>query len=294
MYQELLPCHATELTQVEKGSLYGYSLATSPSRFAIGVPGEAIGTVPRAGAFDVYTHNAATTTPTVFGGASEETSGVSGDPETGDLMGFSLAMVDYRPTATSTATVVAVSAPGEDGAADADGGWVFEFDAGGTLTQRLTIDQGEDGVPGTRENGDLFGSGLAAVNRAPGAVTSWEKLLLAVGSPGEDDTSLTPLVDRGWVQAFSLIGMPGDHAMDTTSELDDAGAQWRPDMQLGMWIHATAGHLVVADPLAESPAVYAIPWENLLSDAEQPVQVFRPADFGAAVTDAGSFGSSLT
>lgn len=278
----------------EPGDLFGYSLAAAPSRFAIGIPGEAIGTAARAGGFIAFNHNGATATPASLGGGGDQGSaGISGDPEVGDLMGYAVAMVDYRPTSTTTATMLLVSAPGENGNADADGGWVFEFDSTGTISEKITFDQGESGVGGLRENGDLFGAGLSAVNRAPGAVTTWDKLLLAIGSPGEDDTSSNPLTDRGWVQALSLIGPPGDHYMDTVPELQDAGAKWRPEMQLGMWIRATPTALVIADALGEHPVVYVLPWANLTSDADEPVQVLTPADFGVAEADVGTFGSSL-
>lgn len=278
----------------ETGDLFGYSVAASPTRLAIGIPGEAIGTVVRAGAFTVFDHNGATATPTAAAGdGNQDSSVISGSAEVGDLMGYSVDIVDYRPTSTTTGTLLVVSAPGENGNADTDGGWVFKFDASGTITETVTVDQGEAGVGGLREDGDLFGTGLSAVNRDPGGVTTWDELLLGIGSPGEDETDSTQLIDRGWVQAISLIGAPGDHYMDTVPDLQDAGAKWRPEMQLGMWIRATPGSLVISDALAEHPAVYAIPWANLTADADEAVRVYTPAYFGADEFYAGSFGASL-
>jgi hypothetical protein len=278
----------------ETGDLFGYSVASSPTRLAIGIPGEAIGTVARAGAFIVFDHNGATATPTVAAGDGDQNSSViSGTAEVGDLMGYSVDIVDYRPTSTTTGTLLVVSAPGENGNEDTDGGWVFKFDATGTITETVTVDQGESGVGGLREDGDLFGTGLTAVNRDPGGVTAWDELLLGIGSPGEDETDSTALVDRGWVQAISLIGAPGDHYMDTVPDLQDAGAKWRPEMQLGMWIEAAPNALVISDALAEHPAVYAIPWANLTADADEAVRVYTPAYFGADEFNAGSFGASL-
>lgn len=282
----------------ETGDQFGYSVASSPTRFAIGTPGESVGTSMRAGGVQAFNHNGATAMPVEFGSGSQGSEIVSGDTETGDLMGYALAMVDYKATSTSaTATMLAVSAPGEDWGSGSetvdDGGWVFEFDANGTVTERLAFDQDTTGVAGAREEGDLFGAALSAVNRAPDQVLAWDDLLLAVGSPGEDVGTVRPFTDRGWVQGFSLSGAPGDHGFDPTNELDDAGADWRAQMQLGSFIYATVDHLVIADPLAESPAVYAVPWNDLLAGAEDPVRVYRPADWGVAIDTVGSFGSSM-
>jgi hypothetical protein len=245
-----------------------------------------------------FNHNGATAMPVEFGAASQNSAAISGGAETGDLMGYALAMVDYKMSSTSsTATLLAVSAPGEDGVSngqtDTDGGWVFELDTNGTVTERLAFDQDTTGVAGARESGDLFGAALSAVNRAPDQVLAWDDLLLAVGSPGEDVGTVRPFADRGWVQGFSLAGAPGDHGFDPTNELDDAGADWRAQMQLGSFIYTTVDYLVVADPLAESPAVYAVPWNNMLAGAGDPVKTYRPSDWGVAADSVGSFGSSM-
>jgi hypothetical protein len=278
---------------VEAGDLFGYAVAGTETRLAIGSPGESGGTALRAGFVQVFTQNGATAVPPQLGSADQGSDLISGSAETGDLMGYSLDMVDYRPTSTTTATVLAVSAPGEDGTTDVDGGWVFELDAAGAVTERLAFDQDTSGVAGAFEPGDLFGASLSAVNRTPGAVVTWDDVLLAVGSPGEDVGTVRPYTDRGWVQGFSLIGAPGDHGFDPTAELNDAGADWRSDMQLGTWIYTTVDHLLIADPLAESPAVYAVPWNDLVSDGEDPVRVYRPSDWGVSEATVGSFGSSM-
>lgn len=282
----------------ETGDLFGYSVASSPTRFAIGSPGESVGTEVRVGGVQAFNHNGATAVPVEFGSANQNSAIISGGAETGDIMGYALAMVDYKVTSTSsTATMLVVSAPGEDGISDGqrdtDGGWVFELDANGTVTERLAFDQDSAGVAGARESGDLFGAALAAVNRAPDQVLAWDDLLLAVGSPGEDVGSVRPYADRGWVQGFSLAGAPGDHGFDATSELDDAGADWRAQMRLGTFLHATVDHLIIADPLADSPTVYAIPWNNLLSGTEEPVETYQPSDWGLDAASVGSFGSSM-
>lgn len=279
---------------VESGDLYGYSVASSPSGFVIGGPGEAIGTLQQAGTVHVFAHNGAASVPPVIGGVDQDSPGISGVSEAGDLFGYSVGMVDYKPTASTVSTLVTVGSPTEDtGAGDLDTGWVFELTANGSVVEKATLSQGSPGVDGAVESDDLFGSTLSLVNRNPGAVSSWEDLLLAVGAPGEDAVGLQPMEDRGGVQVFSMIGEFGDHDVFATSVLTDAGAQWRSDMHLGTWMLATADHLFVSDPFADTPVVFGLPWENLYAEAEDPVLVYTPADFGIDKDDVGSFGTSL-
>ncbi|MCH7232151.1 VCBS repeat-containing protein [Glycomyces sp. L485] len=294
------PTHAVNIHQdstgvpgvAETGDLYGFALSSSPTSFTVAAPGEAIGDLKNAGMVQAFVHNAAESIPSLLGGIHQDTEGISGAAESGDLFGYAVAMVDYTaPGGSGTSTLIAVSTPGEDGGSQDQGG-VYEIAADGSLTEKAAFNQGTASVEGAREDGDLFGTALALVNRSPGSAVSWEDLLLAVGAPGEDLES-SGLADRGWVQVFSMIGEPGDHDVSASSALEDGGVKWRSGMQLGISIHATAGYLYIADPWSTMPAVYGIPWNNLVAGAEATVQVYTPEDFGVSAAASGSFGMSF-
>jgi hypothetical protein len=87
--------------------------------------------------------------------------GLVGVAEEGDFVGAALASGDYN---NDTFADLAVGVPFEDVGSVLDAGAVDTLNgAAGSLTptggQRLT--QGSDGVPGTPEEGDTFGSSLA-------------------------------------------------------------------------------------------------------------------------------------
>ncbi|GAB3998724.1 hypothetical protein GCM10029992_25350 [Glycomyces albus] len=279
---------------LESGDLYGYAVAASPSGFAVGGPGEAVGDEGYAGTVAVFAHNDATAIPSLVGGADQETDGVSGIAEAGDAMGYAIAMVDYLPEgASAPSMVVSVASAGEDGSdGTEDSGYVLEFDADGNLTQRRTLHQDTDDVGDVREAGDGFGSALVAVNRSPGQQASWDDLLLAVGSPGEDDEG-QGFADRGAVQLFSILDAAGAHDVDAAPELDRAGIEWQAGMRLGSSLLASQDHLNIADPWSDSPAVYAVPWDNIVADGTDPVMVYTPTDFGLTDAEVASFGAAL-
>ncbi|GAB3239330.1 hypothetical protein GCM10027447_39010 [Glycomyces halotolerans] len=286
---------------VEAGDLYGYSLAASPSGFTVGAPGEAIGPLEYAGTVHTFDHNSASTVPSVIGGVDQDSPGISGVAEEGDMLGHAVAMVDYLPVLSSPfnpSTLVVASSPGEDGVvsdpnAGVDQGSVYVFEAEDSLTQRTVFSQGSTGVAGSREDGDFFGGALAVVNRTPDRQgVSWDDLLLAVGAPGED-TDDEALMGRGLVQGFSMVGEPGDHDFAVDGALEGAGITSESGARLGTSVHATADYLYIADAWSSSPGVYGIPWDNIVADGADLVVVYKPADFGLSDADVASFGAAL-
>jgi hypothetical protein len=114
--------------------------------------------------------------------------------------------------------------------------------------------------------------------------------MLAVGVPGED---ITDHPDRGLVQAFSMIGAPGDHDTTAIGQLPSRGQVDEAGTALGSSLHATTEYLWIADPHSASPAVYGIPWGNLTAGGTAMVLKYTPATFGLTAADTVSFGASL-
>ncbi|MFC4337607.1 hypothetical protein [Salininema proteolyticum] len=286
--------HDNVVGGAEVNDMYGYSLAASARGFVIGAPGEAIGPSEYAGVAHVFKHPADLSVGTVWGDLQQDTPGISGVAEAGDMMGFSVDMVDYKTSSGDFSSIVVVGNPGEDGGYKDQGG-VYEFTADGSIVEKENFGQGSSGIPGAREDGDLFGAGLAAINRKPGSVPAWSDLLLAVGVPGEDVTSDDGAehVDRGWVQTVSLLTSPDDHISSIDKSLVESDAMtWHSGSRIGDVLHATATHLFFTDFSDAAPAVYGIPWDNLYAGETETVIVYKPGEDGIPA-DSVNFGAAL-
>ncbi len=159
----------------------------------IGVPGESIGDLEKAGGFHYISGTAQTMAfvhqNTDVGGA------VFGNAEQDDRFGSTLA---------ATPTHFAVGSPGESLSARSFAGGVGFFNH--TLTSNFpkplgALGQDQEVIFGAAEVGDQFGAALAMVPYRASGATSTTESLLAVGVPGED---LSTTVDAGAVQVFKL------------------------------------------------------------------------------------------
>ncbi|WDV51098.1 S1 family peptidase [Streptomyces coeruleorubidus] len=266
---------------MEAGDKFGSTIAGSPQHLVVGAPGEAIGTLAAAGGVSLFSHTLnADKLPTGVTGLDQDLDTVEGGAEADDRFGGSLALVQYRAgaSANGTESILAVGSPGEDGSQAANAGRVDTFRLTATgFTQISGIYQGASGVPGATEAGDAFGQSLSAVNTAPGAVSTAQNTLLAVGVPGEDSTGAT---DGGTVYTFSLTNgafistvYPGKFGIP--GALGNA-------QKVGTALHATGSELYLGLP--NGPVSYgsahAVPWANVLGGATQPVTTFQPGTGG--------------
>ncbi|MGW2819530.1 trypsin-like serine protease [Streptomyces sp. NPDC001443] len=165
----------------ETGDNMGYSLAAGTTAagepwLVIGVPGESIGTVAKAG--EIF-YLRGTTNVAVH----QEKTDVPGTAEANDRFGTSVA---------GDANHIAVGIPNEViGTLAASGGLaVFDhkLNAGGIPTPLAGIDQDTDGISGAAEAGDQFGSSLSMTEYRPAGAAAATDSILAVGSPGESLT----------------------------------------------------------------------------------------------------------
>lgn len=160
----------------EAGDQFGRSVDTVQvgitTRLAVGVPGEDVGAAVNAGSAQLFSSNGATLTPGP--GITQDTPGVSGGAETGDLFGDRV--VFAAPGLGDSATRLAVSIPYEDGAADNVGAvQVFPVT---NLSAEASYSQATPGVPGAVEAGDRFG-------RTLGVVAGAAERILIVGVPDD-------------------------------------------------------------------------------------------------------------
>lgn len=170
----------------EAGDQLGRSLDTvrvgSTTHLVAGVPGEDVGSKSNAGMVQLFRSPKGTgVTPST--GLTQDSPGVSGAAEGGDLFGDDVALVPPGP-GNSTARL-AVSAPAEDGSAvDSGGAWVFPIN---DLDGETVYTQGSPGMPGDVDAGDRFGSSLAAVRGV-------SETALLIGVPADVDLA-TGMVD---------------------------------------------------------------------------------------------------
>ncbi|MFE3852483.1 trypsin-like serine protease [Streptomyces griseorubiginosus] len=162
----------------ESGDRLGHALAAGNTAagepfVVMGVPGEALGSIAKAGSA-IYLHG--TTNIAV----NQEATGVTGAAEANDEFGTSVA---------ADSNHIAIGAPGDAIGSDADAGNLAVFshtlNSENRPTPRFGLDQDLDTVSGGAEAGDLFGQSLALVPYRPSGAAAATESILAVGAPGE-------------------------------------------------------------------------------------------------------------
>ncbi|GAB3998733.1 hypothetical protein GCM10029992_25380 [Glycomyces albus] len=58
-------------------------------------------------------------------------------------------------------------------------------------------------------------------------------------------------------------------------------------------MHTTTTHLFVTVAGRTDPAVYGVPWDNIVAGGTNPVLAYTPADFGLTDAQTASFGAAL-
>lgn len=162
----------------ESGDKFGRTLDTvrvgSLSRLAIGVPGEDIGRKSNAGMVHLFEGDGESLSHRA--GLTQDTAGVSGTAEAGDLFGDDVTFAEPGPGNSRTRLVV--GAASEDGSQSNTGAvWIFPLD---NLTAETTYTQASPGMPGAVDAGDRFGATLAVVHGVG-------EVVLLIGVPDDVD-----------------------------------------------------------------------------------------------------------
>ncbi|MFG3511519.1 MULTISPECIES: FG-GAP repeat domain-containing protein [Streptomyces] len=277
----------------EQDDRFGTTLAATPTHFAVGAPGEALGTVAFAGGVGLFSHALTTNSPKPVNGLGQDQDVIGGAPEVDDQFGAALAMVPYRASgATSTTeSLLAVGVPGEDLSTTVDAGavQVFKLAANGTFAETAWIDQNSADVDQESEAGDFFGKRLAAVNTSPNTTATATTTRLAIGVPGEESSE--EHAEKGGVQIVPLVGAPGasDQWIDPGYGVPGIPA---PRQLAGLSLAATPSLLYVGMPYgpAEARGVHGFPW-NVASGAA-PTVTIKPGEGGLPATGV-AFGTTV-
>lgn len=189
----------------ETGDRMGQALAagttTSGEPFlVIGAPGEAIGSVPKAGIAFYVRDSTSIGITTANVGITQDSTGVPGSVEANDGFAGSIA---------ADANHIAIGASGEAIGTDTNAGNVAVFshklNSEGRPTPLFGLDQDLDTVSGGSEAGDQFGKSLAMVPYRPSGASAATDSILAVGAPGEDlDIDGVSKADTGNVLTFRV------------------------------------------------------------------------------------------
>ncbi len=175
---------------------FGASLAignfggSSHGDLAIGVPGESTAPVSHSGVVQVLPGSASGPTATGSQYWSQSASGVASSPESGDVLGASIAAGDVDGDGRAD---LAVGAPGENGGAGAVH-VLLSSAAGLASTGSKYFAQDSAGVSDTDEEGDHFGAALAIAQFGGSSHAD-----LAIGAPHEDAGAVT---DSGLVHVL--------------------------------------------------------------------------------------------
>ncbi|MEU2496495.1 trypsin-like serine protease [Streptomyces sp. NPDC007883] len=181
----------------ENGDRMGHAVAAGRTAagepyLVIGVPGEALGSVAKAGSA-FYVRGATNVA------VHQDKPDVPGNAEANDRFGTSVA---------GNAHHIAIGNPDEAIGTLADSGGVAVFKHGGAdgvPTPLFGLDQDLDTVSGAAEAGDEFGASLSLVEYRPSGAATATDSFLAVGSPGEAlDVDGAEKTDAGRVVTFRI------------------------------------------------------------------------------------------
>lgn len=164
---------------------------------AVGVPGEDLPGAVDAGAVHLFEGSVFGLDPTASSMVHQDVAGARGAAHAADAFGTAVALGDFTGDLHDD---LAVGAPGEtvSGAAGAGVAHVFDGSADGlTFGSDQVISQAQKRIPNRSEDGDAFGSVLAAVD-----IDGNGRRDLIVGVPGEDlrrieDVGLVVIVPGG-------------------------------------------------------------------------------------------------
>ncbi|MEU0958299.1 DNRLRE domain-containing protein [Micromonospora aurantiaca (nom. illeg.)] len=272
----------------------GYAVAASTHHWAVGSPGEAIGTEAFAGAVNVFSHTLSNGLPTLAAGLEQNVANVSNDAEANDNFGKSISIAPYRPVgapAGQADSLVVVGVPGEDLVVAAtntpapDAGLVHRFHvtAANTFTELPAITYAS-------EDGDYLGEKVVVVNTAPGSEGTNATMFVAIGVPGED--AGTSVADSGRVRVFPALANP--IGTPTTLHRESGGMPGTAGAQelVGTSLSATSQRLYVGTPYG-ADAVYGFTWSDLSAGNTVPSVTWQPGQ-GGLPTGHSAFGAAIS
>ncbi len=176
----------------QKKDAFGRALAAGDfdgdgfADLAIGTPHDSTASVGDVGAVNVIYGSVAGLSSSGNQGWTQDSSGIKGTAENGDLFGRGLAAADFDGDGFAD---LAAGVPGDNPGSKNDAGGVnviYGTASGLDATGNQGWTQDSSGIPGTAQAGDDFGLAVAAADFGNGSQAD-----LAAGVPGEDPSGAT-------------------------------------------------------------------------------------------------------
>lgn len=287
---------------VEDGDQFGAALAGTNRYFAVGEPGETIGTdAVAAGGVAVFNHTLSAGMPTPLLGVDQAAVGepLTGVAESGDRFGAALSMTGYRPSSQTynSDALLAIGTPGESiGTVPGAGGvTVLRIEPSGKYTEIKAFDAGTANVEGDPAAGDFFGQRVAITNTDTSVVTTTSTVRLAVGVPGRDVDGVR---DAGAIHVFN----PLDADIGTADKILKRGSGVLPGAPnardfTGVALRSGTSVLYVGIPYSKDSAttkgvLYTMPWTDIDGTTQVGTKTFQPgvgglSDIGTAFATVG-------
>ncbi|MDG4797820.1 DNRLRE domain-containing protein [Micromonospora sp. WMMD1082] len=271
----------------------GFAVAASTHHWAVGSPGEAIGTEAFAGAVNVFNHTLTNGLPTLAATLDQNVANVSNVAEADDNFGKSIAIAPFRPVgapAGQADSLVVVGVPGEDITVAAtntpapDAGLVHRFHvtAANTFTELPAITFAS-------EDGDYLGEKVVVVNTAPASEGTNSTMFIAIGVPGEDAGTTT--ADSGRVRIFPALANPIGTPITLERRSGAMPGSAIGQELVGTSLAATAQRLHVGTPYG-TDAVYGFRWTDLVAGNTAPSSTWQPGQ-GGLPTGHSAFGAAI-
>ncbi|WP_243706279.1 hypothetical protein [Micromonospora sp. KC721] len=274
----------------ERDDRTGFSVAASTHHWAVGSPGEAIGSEAFAGAVNVFRHTLTNNLPTIAAGLTQDEPNVSDVAKANDGFGKSIAIAPIQPPRTGpwpTDSLVVVGVPGEDITVAAtnttapDAGMVqrFHVKSTNTFTELPAITLAP-------EDGDYLGEKVVVVNTAEGSNAT---MIIAVGVPGED---VGDKADVGQVQVFNALTNPIGTPVTSERNGSSLPGSMRAQEIVGTSLGVTSQRLLVGTPYGNDE-VHAFAWSALAAGNTAPAQSWIPGVNGIPA-DHSTFGAAVS
>ncbi|CAM3195954.1 VCBS repeat-containing protein [Stackebrandtia soli] len=271
----------------EKDDYFGSYIAATPTHFLVSVYGEAIGSKKQAGQVQLFSHSWSNGIPKPLAAIHQDSSGISGGAESGDLFGASISGIAYRATGqSSNGSMFAVGSPGEalrsNSATAAGAAYTLYVSPSGKVSQHRYYHQDVSGVYGGAESNDRFGFQVTLARTGNGAYATKSTAMLSVLLFGETGGNYG-------------YGANATFRFDTSI---GAGDSYIVSGRFGIPANAyskaacpasSSGSYLVIGNSAEG--AYGVPWSSLRAGTvvSNPVRYVLPASPGV-VSDGGCSG----
>ncbi|WP_244409111.1 FG-GAP repeat protein [Stackebrandtia nassauensis] len=259
----------------ESYDYFGERIAVTDRYVAISAPGESIGSKSNAGMVHVFDHNLQGGVLTTVGAFHQDSPGISGTTETGDLFGDGLAVIGYRASASApVSALVSAGSPGE--AIGSSGGYtgmahLIRVSSVNDLAQVSSVHQDSPGVLDVAEFNDGFGADTALATSKDDGIGSPATTHWAVEAWEFEDDGQGGENDNPQVHVFANLTDPGDG--DRLIAGNDYGLPLASTPVIRS-LDASDTYLYLTIP-TDPTAVYGVPWQNILGGGSEETVIHR-------------------